>query len=179
MPHVMCVVPHKHQSKLNDCWYACIQMIRTTHVGQKTKTVGADANYLHGGAGGHRLGPGGNHMPGIMHDNQLVDITSRIDLTSIDNGGSGGVSIARMLQTRGPFMLIGNFGAAINIPVIQVAVGRVFGHWIVVAGADDMGATERVWIHDPMLWAGKWMSLQRLNALYMPGNIPNTILAAR
>jgi hypothetical protein len=100
-----------------------------------------------------------------------------MDLTSVSNAGLL-PGIAQALNVWGPFMVIGDFGAVLNVPVVQVAVARTFGHWIVVAGADDTGPADRVWIHDPMLWAGKWMSLQRLNALYMPGNIPNTILAA-
>ncbi|MDM7923681.1 MAG: papain-like cysteine protease family protein [Pyrinomonadaceae bacterium] len=168
MPPIQHAVKHKHQSKANDCWYACIQMLRTWKTGSKTKAAGTAAAYLHGGVMGHRLNAVGNRMDDIKKSNNLLAIGDKIDFSDISD-------IAKWINHYGPLMVGGDFGAPINVPVVQMAIGRMFGHFIVVAGADT--GKDRVWIHDPMLWDGKWMSCNRFDSLAWKG-IDDSVLVA-
>ncbi|MEO5857804.1 MAG: papain-like cysteine protease family protein [Pyrinomonadaceae bacterium] len=163
-------VAHKHQTKANDCWYACIQMIRSTKLGQKTKAAGADAAYLHRGLLGHRLSTGGSKMAGVMADNNLKDITAEFDLGDIN-------TIQMVLNKYGPFMIGGDYGSITNLFTKHVSALRTLGHYIVVAGTD--AATDKVWIHDPMVTGGKWMGRAMLEQLCWGQQYSEVVLVAR
>jgi hypothetical protein len=75
----------------------------------------------------------------LKSDKNLLDVTSHADLTDIK-------SIANLPARYGPVMIGGNFGAMINLPVVQRAYGRVFGHFIVIAGTGDDPQTDQFWI---------------------------------
>ena len=72
-------IVHKHQTRLNDCWYACIQMIRTwKHDGAKTKAVGAGVRahrgrgLFGGGFWGWTLGKHSPQWQAILDENELI-----------------------------------------------------------------------------------------------------------
>lgn len=163
-------VTPKHRSKMNDCWYASIQMLVSARGGAKTKPMGADVAYVHVGTGGHRLNAVGKHIDEIKKANGLHDITALIDLSDV-----GGIATAP--AAHGPLMVGGRFGALLNLPISQTAIGRMFGHWIVVAGSD--AGTDSVWIHDPLLWVGTWMPHAKFESLSWGTGVPNSVMAAR
>lgn len=69
----------KTQSKMTDCWYACIQMVKSAVVGAKTKPGGATvvAQRRKLNAGLSFAGPAG---ASVIEENELVDISSKVKL---------------------------------------------------------------------------------------------------
>jgi hypothetical protein len=59
----------------------------------------------------------------------------------------------------------------------HVSALRMLGHFIVVAGTDS--ATDKVWIHDPMVTAGKWMGRATLEQLFWGKQYSGSVLVAR
>lgn len=142
---------HKQQTKANDCWYACIQMLKTWKAqGKKTKAVGTHTSYLHGGVLGHKLRPdalGSKHFKHVLAENDMITIDNvfGISLKTMElPQGYTGASALGALMKHGPIIIGGEYGQ------IKVA-GQLFmdnlGHFIVLAGLDT--ASKKYWIYDP------------------------------
>lgn len=136
MPNIL--IQHKTQTRANDCWYACIQMLRTYRAGKKSKPEGAGVKAHRDESmplswelvWGHKLGENSPQFKNILRSNNLIDV-----------GGSVLFSDARYIQDaldkHGPLMVLGDF-CSIGV--------KEFGHWVVVTGTD---LKNKVHIHDP------------------------------
>lgn len=118
----------KTQSKMTDCWYACIQMLKSAVIGAKTTPGGATAaaqrRKLNAG-----LGFETTIGASVLEENDLVDISSEVKLDDM-------LTLGKALETYGPLIVTGKF-----------AFFNKLGHAIVVSGCDsDTGV---VTIYDP------------------------------
>jgi hypothetical protein len=70
----------KTQSKMTDCWYACIQMLKSAVIGAKTKpggaTVVAQRRKINAG-----LSFAGAAGASVIEENELVDTLPRLSST--------------------------------------------------------------------------------------------------
>lgn len=134
-------IDHKTQTKMMDCWYACIQMVLTYHRGQREKPRGnALAQHRDIKGVGRRL-DFGSHVGGqIMFDNDLVAIGNELDLDDI------GESVEDVLRRYGPFIVCGKFNRL------------KCGHCIVILGVDNIA--DQIYISDP-----GWLRGQRAEPL--------------
>jgi len=146
-------IAHKKQTKANDCWYACVQMLNTWKAGgEKTKPRGEHTMHLHAGLLGHRLHADfveSKHLKGVLNENGLK--TLQWDGLAGREKAADPLkitikSIHACLTKHGPIMVIGAFGQVFNIKV---------GHYVVVAGVD--GPNDRFLIHDPTKQQATWM----------------------
>jgi hypothetical protein len=128
-------VTHKKQTKANDCWYACIQMLNSWRHKTKTKPTGDHTTYLHSGLLGHRLHADkvdSKHFTHVLTENKIRCIKARELRISMPS------EVTKALQTFGPVMLGGSYGD----------VGPMsFGHYIVLAGIS--ADSSAYFIHDP------------------------------
>jgi len=149
--HYVIQVTHKHQTKANDCWYACTQMLLTWKHGGKTKPVGQHTNRLHSGLLGHTLHADyiqSKHLRGVLQENGLRRLTTReVNLNRFQ-------SVNDALNQHGPIIVGGTFGEILRHLI------KGMGHFIVIAGVDE--ANDRFWIHDPWHTHGAWMNRPRL-----------------
>jgi hypothetical protein len=151
-------VAHKKQTKLFDCWYACIQMLISFREGTKTKPVGAAQIHRDVKLIGRKLGPS-ETMDQIKEEHGLVDLSGRI---SRKDALQDAKEMNRLLKEYGPIMISGQFGG-LKIPFMNRIVVRTANHFIVLAGTDDV--QNRLWIHDPIADGPKWMSCERCHDL--------------
>ncbi len=139
-------VPHKHQTKANDCWYACTQMLRSWKTGVKTKAAGAHTAHLHAGPLGHTLHAdylNSKHLAGVLNENGLRRLTTaEINLTQH-------ASVYKALFVNGPIIVGGTYGEILRHLI------KGMGHFVVLAGVDE--ANDRYWIHDPWHRRPNWM----------------------
>lgn len=129
-------VERKRQTKMMDCWYACIQMILSYHANGKTKPKGnAVAGHRDVKAIGRKLDFDSTTGRQILSDNGLVDVSGKIKLNDFD-------TMAKCLKQFGPLGIGGKYG-----------VFNTQGHFVVIAGwnTDD----ETVLIVDPAWAHGK------------------------
>jgi hypothetical protein len=126
----------KTQKKMFDCWYACIQMLRSAVAGAKTKPAG-QTTMAHRSrwALGRKLDFGSAEGGAILRENHLVDISPKIRFDRIN-------SLAKELQDRGPLIAGGKYSPL-----------NMFGHFIVISGVDTN--TGSVSICDPGWGKGK------------------------
>ncbi len=139
---------HKPQTKLNDCWYASIQMLKTYRAGgTKTKPSGTHTMHLHKGLLGHRLNADSlksKHFTHVLTENKLRCLpTSELDLGRPD-------SVAQCLGDYGPIAIGGSFG--------EVGPLKGFGHFIVLAGVKGDAASKYYKIYDPDQKRPEWRS---------------------
>jgi hypothetical protein len=136
--------PHKRQTKANDCWYACTQMLLSWRAGQKAKPQGvAVTNHRDVWAFGRTLSFGSNTGQQVMRDNGLVNVGHRLELGDIQ-------SVKAVLDDNGPFIIGGHYGPC----------GA--GHFVVICGCDT--ATDMVYRDNPAWGYDKaWKSINYLN----------------
>lgn len=92
-------IPHKRQTKMNDCWYACTQMLLSWREGEKTKPRGtAVAQHRDVWAFGRTLSFGSNQGEQVKRDNGLISIGSRLTMDDVG-------SVHRVLERYGPFII--------------------------------------------------------------------------
>lgn len=146
-------VVHKHQTKANDCWYACVQMLQTwknasTGGHGKVKPQGAHTMHLHSGLLGHRLTAdpqNSKHFAHVVQENSLRCLpTADVNFTNLN-------SVRLALQNFGPIMVGGTFGELLR----HLIKGQ--GHYIVVAGTDDTNNNE-ILVFDPWHSQSHWMA---------------------
>ena len=127
------IVSPKTQTKMNDCWYACIQMLKSSIMGAKTKPAGPTTLSHRNVKGiGRKLSfatATGGH---VMAENQLVDVSNKVKLDRI-------LTLAKVLEAYGPVMAGGKFGFF-----------NTAGHFIVISGCNT--DTGLVTVYDPA-WA--------------------------
>ena len=125
-------IQHKTQTRANDCWYACIQMLRTHRAHQKSKPQGAGVR-IHRNANtgivwGQKLGASDPQFQNILKSNNLIIVPALLSDAGYIQGA---------LDEHGPLMVLGDF----------FSIGpKQFGHWIVITGT---APNEKVHIHDP------------------------------
>jgi hypothetical protein len=158
MPYII-VLTHKQQIKVNDCWYACTQMLLNWKNGTKTKPnvqKGTHTKYLHSGLLGHTLQADhkSKHLDGVLDENDLKPLTD-LDLSDTRR-------TERKLLVHGPIIVGGEFGE-----ILQHLITGL-GHFIVVAGVDN--ANNKFWIHDPWHSKPQWVDLDWVNNNTWSGN---------
>ena len=124
------IVFPKTQTRMNDCWYACIQMLRCTIMGEKTKPQG-DKTLEHRDRKviGRKLGFGTEIGEQIINENQLFDVSGLVRFSEIKD-------LEDVLSRFGPVIACGKF-----------AFFNKFGHCIVISGCNtDSGMVS---IYDP------------------------------
>jgi hypothetical protein len=132
------IVFGKTQKKCLDCWYACIQMVRSSIAGTKTKPDGA-ATQKHRARffTGKKLDFTSKEGTAIMEENNLINISDKIDLDDID-------TLYKALQTYGPVIIGGDF-----------ALLNTQGHFVVVSGCDT-GKTAAICGRSPARTRPRW-----------------------
>jgi hypothetical protein len=140
----MYTLTHKKQTKLNDCWYACIQMIKSHRFGAKVKPMGSGVRNHRTGTllgrsiWGHALGGDDTEFDNILTQNNLKEIKG--------GGYSSILTVKNSLQLNGPLIFGGEFGTLGKNIFTGNALIRA-GHYIVVVGVDE--ARQILVIHDP------------------------------
>jgi Papain-like cysteine protease AvrRpt2 len=118
----------KTQSKMTDCWYACIQILKSSIMGAKTMpggaTVVAQRRKMNAG-----LSFSEEAGASVIEENDLVDITSQVELDDM-------LTLGKALETYGPVIVTGKF-----------AFFNKMGHAIVISGCDT--DTGLVTVYDP------------------------------
>jgi hypothetical protein len=141
------LLTHKHQTKANDCWYACTQMLLTwKNKGITAKpniSKGTHTGHLHSGLLGHTLHADhkSKHLDGVLAENDLIALRN-LDLSDMKKA-------EKALQTHGPIIVGGDYGEILNHLI------KGLGHFIVVAGVDDQN--DKFWIHDPWHKQPQWV----------------------
>jgi len=136
--HKTIQIQHKTQTRANDCWYACIQMLRTYRAGKKSKPDGAGVRAHRNEkmlfhwelVWGHKLGENDPQFKNILKSNNLIDVGGEVPF--IDVG-----YIQDALNKHGPLMVLGDF-CSIGV--------KEFGHWVVITGTLPK---DKLHIHDP------------------------------
>ena len=159
---------HKKQTKANDCWYACIQMLNTHKHGIKTKTTGSDAAHLHKGILGHRLNADVNtskHFLNVLRQNDLVLVCQLMGFTF-----NSPETIKDGLERFGPIMIGGMYGRL---------MGKKMGHFIVLSGIDTDRQLYKV--NDPDTKGPEWRPYDRVKKDFFgtiyPGDSDSAIAA--
>jgi Papain-like cysteine protease AvrRpt2 len=143
-------VKHKTQTKLFDCWYASIQMLKTwQNDGVKVKPTGTHTKRLHAGPFGHRLNAYSGEHPHKSVQNarvskhflEVLRENGLVRLTRIDLKPDQPMSWLKNLRENGPIMAGGTFGKFMGGLIDDL------GHYVVVAGVDT--DLEELYIHDP------------------------------
>ena len=145
---------HKKQTKANDCWYACIQMLRTYKAGgEKTKTIGdAALNLRKIPILGRTLAAREDNSVfyQIIRDNNLCVVcnTRRFKILEIE-------TIVDTMQALGPIMIGGMYGRLL---------GKKMGHFIILSGID----TERqiFLVNDPDKRKDEWRTFHSVQKDY-------------
>lgn len=166
-------IAHKKQTKLNDCWYACIQMIKTHKAnGIKCKPIGTgvtahrEAGAARGGFWGHALGKSDTEFNKIMSDNN-IRVLGFADMTSLN-------TIQQCIDIYGPLIVGGDFGKIARIRGTNKWLMTGFGHYIVLAGTE---ATNNIlYIHDPWRSHGTEMPFATFDQQVWKGN-DQTVIA--
>lgn len=144
-------VVHKHQTKSNDCWYACIQMLQTWKNAStgglgKVKPHGHHTMHLHAGLLGHRLSSdfaGSKHYRHILEENSLKCLgCAQVNFVNL-------ATLEGALRRYGPIMVGGEYGELIRHLIKGV------GHYIVVAGVDS--TNNQILVFDPWHSQPHWM----------------------
>lgn len=126
----------KRQTKMMDCWYACIQMVLSYHANGKTKPMGAAvAKHRNVKAIGRTLSFDSNEGRQVLSDNGMVDVSGKVKLNDFS-------SIADCLKDYGPLIIGGKYGFF-----------NTQGHFVVIAGWDT--GTQTLLIVDPAWAHGK------------------------
>ena len=166
-------IVHKKQSKLNDCWYACIQMLKTYRHGEKTKTIGdAALNLRNVPIMGRTLRAAEDNtvFHEILNQNGLLRVATRNEFKGFLANHDDEL-VLRSLQKLGPIMIGGMYGRLL---------GKKMGHFIVLSGID----TERQMykINDPDKSQADWRSYYRVKKDYwgltFPPDDGNNAIAA-
>jgi hypothetical protein len=170
-------ITHKQQTKMNDCWYACIQMIRTHRAnGTKTKAIGAA---VHTHRAGVKLTPwiwgqpiADNHpnWSQILLDNKLKELPNQWGTQTTLK------EIQDTMELHGPLIVGGSFGKVGRIFGSDMYLAKGQGHYIVVCGTDSQANV--VHVDDP--WAGKEnmpLATFRQNVWSVASNYGSTIVA--
>jgi ABC-type bacteriocin/lantibiotic exporter with double-glycine peptidase domain len=127
------ILAAKRQTKMMDCWYACIQMIKSSVMGAKTKPGGAVMLVTRKKNDGIKFGEATGTA--VLAENGLIDISNKIKLDKM-------MTLAKALETYGPVIVCGMF-----------AFFNKYGHCIVISGCDtDTGV---VTVYDPGWFKGK------------------------
>ena len=148
---------HKHQTKANDCWYACIQMLRTQRAGIKTKTIGdAALNLRNIPILGRtmRAAEDSNVFMTIIAQNGLTRVAKRTEFEGFLVNGDEDL-IIKALQRFGPIMIGGLYGRLL---------GKKMGHFIVMSGIDTDRQLFK--INDPDKRMSDWRSYGRIKKDY-------------
>ena len=126
----------KTQTKMMDCWWASIQIIKSATLGAKTKCSGPAATaHRNIACIGRKLSFAGEVGAQVLAENQLVDISGRIRMDTV-------TTLATALQTYGPVIVGGKF-----------AFFNTQGHCIVISGVNtDTGVVN---IYDPAWGKGR------------------------
>src|SRR5579885_358520 len=156
MPTLRLNIVHKKQTKLFDCWYACLQMLLSYKAGHKVKP-GDFAQDHRRGIFGHQLNVFGDDMDHVKEQHGLIDVSG-----PATGALESGARMYILLRQYGPIMVSGRYGG-LKMPFMNRIVQRCFGHWIVVGGTDTLN--NRLWIHDPILDGSKFMDCQRCSDL--------------
>ena len=145
----VCNFAHKKQTKAQDCWYACIQMLLSWKAGNKTKPRGdAVRNHRDVWALGRTLGFGSKVGERVKTDNGLVSMGHEIQSNDIE-------SIHAALLKYGPFIIGGKYGPC----------GA--GHFVVICGVNT--DTNMVWRDNPAWGYDKaWKPLSYLEKAWGP-----------
>ena len=124
------IVSPKTQTKMNDCWYACIQMLRSTIMGVKSKPQG-DVTLGHRDKRvvGRKLSFGDDNGKHALLENQLVDVSGLVNFNDLEGFGD-------VLLNHGPLIACGKF-----------AFFNKFGHCIVISGCNTQNGM--VTVYDP------------------------------
>jgi hypothetical protein len=143
-------VVHKRQTKMFDCWYACIQMLLSTRFGEKMNPFGnAVAEHRSRKIIGRKLSfdkPAGD---AIMEQNGLV-VAARY----VSSSGTTAEEVERGLRIHGPIIVGGKFGP----------LGA--GHFIALCGVDT--DTEMLQFEDPGWFKGNyWKPLDHLGKMWV------------
>jgi len=150
MPVIDYPIQHKKQTKLNNCWYASIQMLKThASGGAKAKSTGTSAEHLHGGVFGHRLHAdkkNSKHFEKVLEDNGLITLPGLVARMNKPD------HVYKFLDEFEPIVLGGTFG--------EVAFLKGFGHFIVLAGVDTDSRTYK--IYDPAKKKPQWVSIDTI-----------------
>ncbi len=138
---------HKRQTKANDCWYACIQMLRTQRAGTKTKTIGDAAAKLRkvpilGRT--LRAAEDSAYFKQILEQNGLMRVATRHEYNGFIVNNDEDV-VLKALQRLGPIMIGGMYGRL---------MGLKMGHFIVLSGIDTQRQLFK--INDPDKRQSDW-----------------------
>ena len=141
---------HKKQTRANDCWYACMQMLKTHRAGGvKTKVTGPAMQHhrnrgVFSGFWGNDIGSNDGDFAGVLAQNNLRDISTDIwesgELNSINR-------VQNMCDRFGPVMVGGRFGQVLRVRGTSHWMIKRQGHYIVVVGANPYANT--VIVHNP------------------------------
>jgi hypothetical protein len=150
MPKLIIKVTHKRQTKMLDCWYACIQVLLTTRHGEKTKPKGnAIANHRKMPLTGKKLSFSSNTGAIVMKENGLVEMSKYAS-----SSGYNIQDVLTGLKKNGPIIICGAYGP----------LGC--GHCVVITGADT--DLDQIQIEDPGWGKGsKWQSIDYLNKMHV------------
>jgi hypothetical protein len=142
-------VTHKRQTKANDCWYACIQMLLSTRAGGKTKPLG-DMTREHRSIAlfGRKICWSDDVGAQIMNEYGLVSVHNAV------SRGSGAAEILKCLKSHGPVIITGAYGPF------------GVGHCVVLHGVDT--DTDRIATEDPAWFMGaSWKPLSYLDKMHV------------
>lgn len=162
-------ITHKKQTRANDCWYACIQMLKTWRAGGvKTKPTGAGVRH-------HRnLGPfskvWGNPLGGDDADFQAILTQNGLqDLMADQMVYTHNLAALQDICDRfGPYIVGGEFGQALRVRGTSHWLMKRMGHYIVVVGTDQ--GSGNVIVHDPWRSHRTEMSVARFRRLMWRGD---------
>lgn len=151
MPIFELEVPHKKQTKANDCWYACIQMLRSFSKGGKTKpSTQQHTARLHSGILGHRLHSDpkkSKHFVEVLRENGLKRLGT--DRLYLENSSL----VYQLLVEHGPIMIGGGYG--------KFGPFKDLGHFVVISGVNTEASKYR--INDPAETGSAWRSAKWIN----------------
>jgi hypothetical protein len=150
---------HKRQTKAQDCWYACIQMLHTWRAGEKSKPRGpAVSKHRNIFALGRSLDFSSPQGRTIQAQNGLTEIG--LDLRRNDAD-----SVLKALVKYGPFILGGNYG-----PIRA-------DHFVVICGVNI--GTGMLYCDNPAWNKGKsWEDLSYLDKAWGPKEPADMIRSA-
>lgn len=150
---------HKHQTKANDCWYACIQMLLTQKkLGLKTKPIGATvANHRSLPILGRTLVASDDNsiFKQVLKDNGLILVAKKQAFNPRYDD-----SVLEALKKYGPIIIGGMYGRLFG--------RKKMGHYIVLSGVDQTRNLYK--INDPDMKKSEWRTFHRVSKDYW-GNV--------